>query len=314
MPTARSAVKIGPAIVQFGGATFYTKNMLKVETPKKTFLIESDAYGKIDEREDDVITELIFTPVGEWESAALSVLNPHTNPVMGTSLLGASDVPVTVHPLDGAEKIVYAAGFMSSIADIYISANKSPFGQCKITALGKNNTARSASDKFYTITDPSAFSDTSLSVANIKTVACTAALAGASSPWDAIKSKEGFTIKQTLKAKPIIVDDEGTLDFRLAGYEISVLFAPPDISLAAVLTKLSIQGSGAIRGRSLAASAANLTITGPASGDPLIVINNVALKGAPQNYGFDDLRHGNLEFVATRPSGSGTMISVGSVT
>jgi hypothetical protein len=45
-----------------------------------------------------------------------------------------------------------------------------------------------------------------------------------------------------------------------------------------------------------------------------VTINNAVLVSAPQQYGFGNTRHDDLEFIATRPTGSGAMFSVAAVT
>jgi hypothetical protein len=74
---------------------------------------------------------------------------------------------------------------------------------------------------------------------------------------------------------------------------------------------MPVQSTGADIGTSLGAGAANLTITGSGTSQPVVTINKVALKRAPSIYGSDSPRVGELEFVATRPTGA-TMFTVGS--
>ena len=314
MSISRTTILAGPAIVQMGAATFHTKDEIKVVTHFERIDVNTAAYGKVGTRVKDIKTEITFTPAGEWEAAALSVLYPHTNPVNGTSMFTGTDVPVTIHPLNGSEKMVYAAGAITKMPDLTFSAiNPSPFGSVTITCVGKNNTAWSAADARYTLTGSSAFTDTSFAVANCKTVVYTVSITGASSPWDAIKTKAGVKISFNLASTPVETDDDGLVDMLLNGLEISVKFAPIGITLAQVLTRLSIQGGSQARGMDPSSAAANLVITGAGTGSPLVTINNAVLVSAPQQYGFSSLRHDDLEFIATRPTGSGAMFAVASV-
>lgn len=314
MAISRGSILLGPCIIQMGGATIYTKDDAKAVTSFETFPIMTAAFGKVDERVREIKTEITFTPAGEWEAAALAVLLPYTNPVMGTSLFGAVDTPCVIHPLNGLEKMSYTAAAITKMPDIILSAIKEPLGQCTITCLGKNNAAWSAADKRFTLTGTAAFTDSSFATANVKTVTYTAALAGASAPWDAIKTKDGAVISFNMATKDIQVDDEGTADIILAGLDITVKFSPVGPTLAEVLAKLGVQGGSVARGQSLNAAAANITFTGSGTGSPLVTVNSVTLKSAPQSYGYDNLRHGQLEFVATRTTGSGAMFSAGLVT
>jgi len=64
---------------------------------------------------------------------------------------------------------------------------------------------------------------------------------------------------------------------------------------------------------SLASAAADLSITGSEAGMPLVTIEGARLKKAPQLYGFENSRHGELEFVATRATPSAALITLASV-
>jgi hypothetical protein len=167
-----------------------------------------------------------------------------------------------------------------------------------------------AEDYHYTLTASDAFTDSSFSVATNFTVPYTVALTGASSPWDAISTKDGATIAFNLSTSPVETDAEGLVDYTLVGLDITVSFQPVNITAAQALTQLGISGAGIQRGMSLNSGSANITISGPAAGNPEVVVNSVALKNAPQVYGAEALRHGVLEFVATRTSGTGTMFVV----
>jgi hypothetical protein len=313
MPITRSTGIIrGPAAISFSSAIIYTKGDIQVKTSMQTFDIPSAAYGKVDVREKEIVTELTFEPVGMWTTAILAALFPHTNPIAGTSIFTAADKPVIVWPLTGAEQITYQAGAVTKMPSIKLKATETAFGSCTIACIGKDNTARTDAAKRFAIATAS-FTDTSFAVASIFTVPYTLALAGASSPWNSFKTKAGVEIDFNLQVPPFDVDEEGIVDMTLQGLDITVKFQPVGMTTAQILTQLGIQGAGAVRGRSMAAGAADLTIVGPAVGDPSVVINDVALVEAPQVYGAVNNRAGDLVWIATRPAGSGAMFALSTV-
>jgi hypothetical protein len=311
MAIARTTILSGPAIVQMGAATFYTKDDIKVVTHFEQIEVNTAAYGAVGTRVKDIKTEITFTPT-EWESAGLGVLYPHTNPVAGTSMFTGTDVPVTIHPMNGLEKMVYNAGAVTKMPDLNFSAiNPNPFGACTITCISSNNIAWATANSRYTLTGTSAFSDTSFLVTNMKTVVYTVAVG--TTPWDAVKTKDGVRVSFSLETTPVETDDDGLVDLLVKGVKVSVKFAPVGLTLAQVLTKLNVQGSGVVRGMEGSTGAVDLTITGAGTGSPLVTIENAVLVGAGQTYGYGNLRHDEIEFIATRPTGSGALFSVSSV-
>jgi len=292
-----------------GGQTFHSDGDIKVAVMVDTFPINSSIGGKSGERMSDTTVKISFKPCGMWASGLLAIMYTQTNPLIGSSILGASDVPVTIHPSNGAEKIVFSAGGVTKMPDNILSAVDTSFKEIEITCLIKNNSDRSAVDALYTLTASAAFTDTSYALSSVYTVPYTVTLASLSSPWDAIQTEAGVEVSYSMKTSPVTVNNIGIVDLTLSGLEISVKMKPVGMTVAQLLTQLKIQGSGVARGMDISASANNMTITG-GSGLPQVIVNNLRLKSAPQIYGAEALRHDTIEFIATRPTG-GAMFSIG---
>jgi len=81
MPTDITKIIGGPALVKFGGATFYSKGNILLETQVTTFDVVTDRYRKVDERATEMPLRVRFTPCGEWE--ALAVLYPYGATILG---------------------------------------------------------------------------------------------------------------------------------------------------------------------------------------------------------------------------------------
>lgn len=312
MGISRSLIIGGPAIVQMGGQSFYSQGDIKVDIAPETFAVNTSIHGKVSERMQDLIAKITFTPAGMWTAAQLAVLFPYTNPTFGTIIHGSVDVPVTIHPVDGAEKIVFTSGAITKMPSIMLSPTETALTEVEITCVIGNGKDRSAADALYTYTASAAFSDATFSLAAIKTVPYTASLASVSSPWSAIETEGGFEIAFDLKLTPRKAANIGTLSYSLSGLDIGVKFKPIGMTAKQVLDRLLVQGTGTALGMDVSAGAANLTITG-GSTNPIVVVNSVRLKNTPLVYGAEALRHDTLEFVATRPGGTGAMFSVGLV-
>lgn len=310
MGILRESIVRGPAIVQMGGQSFYSQKDIKVEIKPETFNVESAIIGKVSERMKDLVAKITFTPVGMWTTDQLAILFPHTNPIFGQSLFGSTDVPVTIHPVDGKEKMVFTAGAITKMPSLKLSPVETTMGEVEITCVVGNGKDRSAADALYTYSATAAFEDTSFDLSTIKTVPYAASLASAAAPWDAINTEGGFEINFDLKTKPVVVANVGTIDHSISGLDISVKFKPLGMTVKQVLDKLKVQGTGVQLGMDMSDAAADLTISGGAT-NPVVVVKSVRLKDSSLLYSFDNLRHDTIEMIATRPTGMGVMFTVG---
>lgn len=81
MPTNIANIIAGPALIQFRGASIYSKGDIILNTSLETFTIEVDRYREVDERLKQTTIGLRFTPAGEWEN--LGVLYPYASTLLG---------------------------------------------------------------------------------------------------------------------------------------------------------------------------------------------------------------------------------------
>ncbi|MFH0907195.1 MAG: hypothetical protein V1929_00330 [bacterium] len=310
---ARSSILRGPASIMLGGSTIYTQGDIKCSFAIETFPVMSAAYGQTDERLKDITIKLSFTPAGQWTTALLAVLYPWTNPTPGSSVFGATDAAVTLWPLNGTEKIVFTAGAVTKMPGLVLSATKTAYKEMEITCLLKNSADRSAADALYTLTATAAYTDATYAIAEIPTVPYTAAITGEiAAPWDSFIGEQGFEFDFNLKLNPTVLDGIGTVDMTHGGVDATCKLKPVGITVAQVLTRLKIQDTGVKIGMAMSSAAADLTVTG-GSGNPIVVLKNARMKMASQIYGPQALRHDGIEFAATRPAGTGAIVTLGSV-
>src|SRR5581483_3845220 len=82
----------GPAVVFHRGQYFESRGG-SVLTPEATsFSVETDRYGSLDKRYDDISIKLQLTPIGVWSSAVLGVLHRWTNPTIGQLVTPIYDI------------------------------------------------------------------------------------------------------------------------------------------------------------------------------------------------------------------------------
>lgn len=309
MAITRQSILRGPALVKFGGQSIYTAGDIKATIAPETFRIPTAVYGDVGERLNDVKISLSFTPSGMWTVPLLAVLYPRAAAQVGASVFGAVDTPVTIHPLSGSEKMTFSCAAVTKMPALNLSPVATTMGEMTVTALIRNGADRSALDALFSIANE-ALSDTSFSLASIYTVPYTAALAGAQAPWDDFQTAEGFAVEFSETLEDVRVANIGTVDMTLGGLDVSIRCKPLGVTVAHVMDRLKLQGNGAARGMDMSSGAANLTISG-GSGKPQVVVYNVRLKAAAQLYGRTALRHDTIEFVSTRPAGSGPVFAVG---
>lgn len=109
IPTNPALIIAGPALVQRGGVTFYSKSAITVTPKINTFKIATSRFGdETDEREDNFTYEVKFTPAGMVSAAVLAQLYPYGSAIPGAfvhavrmieSVTPASDqITITAHP------------------------------------------------------------------------------------------------------------------------------------------------------------------------------------------------------------------------
>lgn len=299
MPIDRSTILRGPAIVTYNGATFYSKGDITVELGLETFVIDTSAFGKVDERVQDRIARVRFTPDGQFES--LGVLWPYGATSIGSSIFGASDTPLVIQTISDGKAITFSAAALTKMPDLELGATKTMLGEIEFTCLGANNEAWTVADNLLAIAS-NAFADTSFSVAAILTQAYTGVW-GASAPWNSISTSDGWRVAFNLGLTPVTTDADGVVDMTLESLEVTATCVPLGITEAQLAAALKLQGSGATRGRSLASGASDLVLTGTGA---VITVKGAQLKSGPMQFGRGALRVGELGWIATKTFSGGS--------
>ncbi len=301
----------GPAIVTRDSVTFYFKGGLKCVPRYDLFTIDTDAKGKIDTRIKQILWEITGTPVGQISAAALAALYPHVQCNPGVSALPATDVPLVVHPLNAKEKLTLSNSFVFKMPDLSLGATKTAPGSVTWYAIGSDNEAWSHADHLYTLADV-AFTDTSLARTDIQTVPFTAALGALPAPWDAIQTKDGWSLSFDVGLEAQEVDDVGIFDWIYNGdASVSAKCKPIGIKVADLLGLLNLQGTGIARGMSILNKKYDLVLSG-GTGNITTTIKNCTLQAGPHAYNVGD-RVEDLEFKTVRNLTTGALDAVFSI-
>lgn len=292
MPLQRTSILRGPAVIQFDGQSFYSRDDITVELGLDTFEVRTSLHGKVDDRVSERIARVRFTPAGEWE--ALGVLWPYASATIGASVFGATDKPLVVQTADG-KRITFQAAAVTRMPSLTLSATKQIHGEVEFTCIGTDNEAWTVTENLVDVRSQ-AFADTGFDPASIITQPYVGAW-GATPPWNSIKSKEGWQVDFDLSLEPVTVDDDGTVDMTFGSLTVTAACRPLGISETQFIDALRLQGTGNARGRSLQANSNDLVISGTGV---VITLRKCQLKTGGMAFGPTTERIAQCQWVVTR--------------
>lgn len=294
----RTTIVTGPAIVTYNSQTFHTKDNIALTLKLNTFEINSSIFSKVDERLDDVLVEVSFTPVGKPE--AFTTLWPYQNPTADTSIFGATDKDLVIWTYAG-KQITLKNAAVTKMPDIILSSTKTIIGSMTFSAIGQNNLAWTDAAKRSTIAD-AAFSDSSFAPADIVTQGYAVAW-GSSSPWDSIATEDGVVISSSVKTKPIKTDTDGIVDMIMDSVDVTAKFVPVGVSETQLIALLKMQGASVLRGASLATI--NTGAFSAIGSGFAVRFASAFPRATPMTFDRSKNRAGEVEFVAARTFSSG---------
>lgn len=306
MGTSRESIIRGPGAVKLGTNQFFDKEGIDANLEVSSFDVSVSAFGKVDTRRADALCKIGFTPSGRVTQALLDALYPYGTPVPGSEIFGDTDVPVEVHSLAG-KKVVFAAGAITGMPDLNLTARGTLFAAAEITTVIANEADRTDANSMYEVSD-AAFSGP-YDVGDIKCGPVSAAW-GAVAPFDDIKTKEGWKVSFDLQLEPVVVDDVGTIGMQMVAVNVKATCMPMHLSEANILDALNSQGADGAIGSSMRTSN-DLVLT--TSFGLVVTLKNAALVEGPLKWGATDLRAGELGFEAHRDVSGDTAGAVFSV-
>lgn len=294
----RTTILTGPALVTYGGQSFWSKGDVTVKPVFKRFGIETAHFGKVDERFSDRKYQISFEPSGRFTNALAAVLWAVAGKTLGASILGSSDSPLVVHGRDGRKLTFHNAG-ITQAPPIRMAVDKTVVGAVQFTAILAKSTDPTNAAAYYTEAAVSYPGDTGFDVGDIWTAAPEAAWG--SGVWAAFRTTAGWEITFPMTIREDAADGFGTYDLVLQNLEVSAKCEPLGPSVADVFTALK---STQALGTSLA-SADDLYITSGIVGSPSIIISKAALVDSECKWGNASKRIGSTEWVATRSIAAG---------
>ena len=199
----------------------------------------------------------------------------------------------------------YKMGALTSLCGLNFSTTSQLFdGSVSFTAIGDVAEPIATPDHYVEIA-AQAFTDASYDETKEFQLAYSAAWGAA--PFDAIETMAGFKFNFDLQTEDDISDSYGIYNKTVTEFGVTGTFSPIGITEAQVLTAMGVQGTGAVRGRRMAAMARDLTLSTGVEGDPFFTLYNCILTQAPGMHGRTANNMGDLQLVAERKFNAGVV-------
>ena len=305
MATTRQSIIRGPGTVKFNGIKFFDQSGIGAEIDSATQDIGSSISGKLDTIKTDQIGKISLTPVGNLTKELLAVFFPEyfQKPVIGQSIFGSEDKELVISSKAGTQ-VKFAAAALTKCPELYLSPVRTAFGSVEFTALLPNGKLPDdETAKLYTVA-PAKYTDGEAPRDALSGFHYEAVYGSGEGALKIADTIDGWTVLIEPQLNPVTTDSQGTIDYTLAGINVSAKCTPIGLSEAEILAMLPVlrgRGRSTVENKDLAISS---------KGGLSIVLKNASLVTGPLNWGSTALRVGELGFTAHIDASSGTLFTV----
>lgn len=311
MGILRNQLGRSPAIVQYAGATLFTRSDIVVPHDPKWTEIGTSMFGVDDDFKGDFTIKIPLTLYGNWD--ALGVLFPAyaMSPIPGTSIYGNADAPLVLQGRN-TDRVTYLNAQLTKLGDLFLGVDEELWAAAvEFTAIignGLNPEAGSASANSYFTRDTNAYADGAFSRANYSKARFTGNWSGVTG-FGSFAGQKGFRVAWKLDAKPFTVDGYGTVDMTVG--EKTMRGSMKCIPIGPTGAQVDAQQSIATpMGTRLSASAADLVL---ASGAHSVTLKSAGLKSHSVAWGSEALRVNETMWETTRGFAAGVPAAVATV-
>ena len=291
----RTIIITGPALVQYGGQSFWSKGDVTFTPQYKRFALESAAFGQLETRVTDRRFIVAFEPDGRFTSALAAVLWPYGNPSAGASIYGGSDSALVIWGRDGV-KLTVSNAALTKMPTIRLGLNKTVIGPVEFTGILANSSAGTTEGDYFVFATAAYPGDVGFAISDIPTAGLTMSWKAAAAPWNANYTEDGAEISFNLKLQEHYVDGLGTVDMRMVSVEAIAKATPVGPTAAQILT--AANPSGAL---GAAAAGSDLIFTSSITGGAIVTLKNAIMTDSGLRYGAASKRIGACAWQATRP-------------
>lgn len=301
MATTRQSIVRGPGTVTYSSVKLFDASGVTAEIDSATKDVPSSVSGTLDTIKTDQVGKVTLTPVCGLSAALLAVLYPDwlRRPAVGRSVFGASDVPLVVSSKAGT-KVTFACAALTKPPELRLSPVETAFGAAEFTALLPNGKLPTdASSKLYKV-EAAAYADGEPPRTGLTGLHYAATLGDLAIP----DTLDGWTVTVEPRLEPVATDSQGTVDYTLAGVDVTAKCTPLGLSEAQILSALP-----ALRGRGASIAGADDLVV-KAAGGLTVTLRHASAVAGPLNWGAASLRAGELGFRAHVDAATGALFDV----
>lgn len=287
----RTTIITGPALVTFGGQSFWSKGDVTLKPTVDKFAVTTAAFGEVDGRIQDKRVEISFEPEGRFTAGLLAVLFPYAALSIGASIYGATDRALVIHSRAGT-KITVPNASITTLPGLRFGVGKTITGNITFTGLLKNSTAPEAAGAYWVAAAEAYPGDAGFATSDIKTLAYSSAWGG-DAPWTSFLTEAGWEVAFDLSLAPQKVDGLGTVDMTLQELKITATAIPVGPTEAQSLAKMQqdqVMGSSYATADDLIISATGVYFS----------MSNAGLVESDLGWGAQRKRLGTHKWQATR--------------
>src|ERR1035437_7863370 len=307
MSFSRTTIIRGPAQIKWGSDYLYSQGDIKLSIGHQVFPIINSAMGLVQERSQQRVATVQFTPVGTYYAS----LWPYGTKKPGDRLLTDTDQNLEIHSYAGTKCTIYNCA-VTKMPDLILSATKTLAGEVTFTGLGKGNpgtgiTPQNEDNSFVSFDStagaPADFFDPSTVPTQFYTASWNTSSSGSSSnasapsnPWANIKTQAGWHFTFDLSLQPVDVDEYGTVDWTIGDVKAN--------ARATILGYTENQVSDAVhphilRGAPLDTSN-DLVVTYAGATALYAKLYACQARTVPAQFGLTTLRLAEMEWIGTR--------------
>lgn len=236
----RNTIIQGPCQISFDSQTFWSKGDVVLRPVFEYFDVATSVLGRVDQRLRNKSYQVTFEPDGRVTAGLLAVLWPYGSHVPGTSIYGATDLPLVIFGRDGTKVTVHNAA-LTQMPAMRMGAGVTLAGQCQFTGLLALSKAVTAADGYLSVATAAYPTDAAFDAAEILTQPVVASWGSA--PWSSFEVEApGWEITPTMSLSPVGVDSLGTVDMLVQDVAITARAIPVGPTLADMLTAIDAAG------------------------------------------------------------------------
>jgi len=316
MALDKSLLSRGPAVVTYGGNTFYTTADILSRFGPVWNPVSTSMYGQVDKVLVDRVYKLPLRLWGAWEHLAVLFPSYAMSPQVGTSIFGTTATPLVILARNG-DQITYANAQITKLANLFLGVDSELFAaDVEFTCIIGNSSGSTLfnpedANAYYSTTTGQSYADNAFAKTNYKRVRFTGAW-GSIAGFTSVVPQRGFQISWELDVQPLKCDGFGTVDFTVGENTLQGTCRCVPIQPTIAQLEAQVAAQGVSLGTLLSANVADLTLTGN-GGSPVVVLKNAGIIEHGYAFGTEPLRQGEIAWTTTRGFTAGAPDAVASV-